>query len=310
MRKFRIQLIIKIVRAILWCSVVTTFSNAQTFSQKYGTEEDYHKLRYLNVQYIQSFVKADSATYNRLLWAEDWVQQNSSNGNLYTKKQLLPVFGTPRFETLDYFYCDNVRIQFITNDAAMVYSETPLRIKGDPLRRLSQYNDVYVRRNDRWVCVSANITVVRKPEDAPSKFVKVAVPPQLISWLPGTDQDKKELKELNDRHAEAFARSKSELLENILADDFTLLAGNGLQYKKEDLLGQVKASVKNNSIDRYGIENMFIRFVATDVAMIHAAIVFTSKDGSKSGTQYNDIYVKRDNRWICVSGNNTPISGQ
>lgn len=289
---------------------LATIASAQTksFNQKYGTEEDYNRLRYLNIQYIQSWVKSDTATYNRLLWAEDWVQQNAGNGSLASKKQMLPLFGKPRFESLEYFYCDNVNVQFISPDAAMVYAETPLGLKGDPLKRLSQYNDIYIRRNGQWICVSANITKVRKPEDAPTKFVKVTTPPQLTSWLPGTDKDKKELKELNDKRAEAFAHSKSELLENILSDDFTLLAGNGLLYKKKEVLEQVKAAAKTNITDHYNIENMFIRFVAPDVAMVHAAMVITRKDGTQSGTQYNDIYVKRENNWVCVSGNNTPIT--
>ena len=289
-------------------SITVAFGQSNSFSQKYGTEEDYHRLKFLNIQYVQSYVKADSATYNRLLWAEDWIHQNSSDGGLYTKKQLLPIFGTPRFETMEYFYPDNVIIQFITNDAAMIYSQTPGRDKGEAVNRLSQYNDVYIRRNGRWVCVSANIASVKRPGDKPANFVKVAELPQLKSYLPGTEEDKKILKEINDKHAEAFATSKSELLENILAEDFTLLASNGLLYKKKEVLDQVKASAKDNNVASYKIENMFTRFVAADVAMIHAAIISTLKDGSKRGTQYNDIYVKRNNTWICVSGNNTSIN--
>ena len=293
---------------ILLLSVtILSFAQSPTFSQKYGSEEDYHRLFFLNIQYVQSWVKADSATFNRLLWAEDWIQQNSGDGLLYSKKQLLPVFGTERFETLNYFYPTNTNIQFVTNDVALVYSLTPYSHRTG-VKEVSQYNDVYVRRNGNWICVSANISRLRKPGDPPAKFGKLPTLPPMFSFLKGSEEDKRILTEINARHAEAFATSKSELLENILAEDFILLQANGLLYKKDEVLEQVKASAKSNPQNKCSIENLFIRFVAPAVAMVHAAFVSTAKDGTRSGIQYNDIYVKRNNNWVCVSGNNTSIN--
>lgn len=292
---------------LLLSGVIFSFAQSPKFFQKYGTEEDYHRLFYLNTQYIQSWVKADSATFNRLLWAEDWIQQNGGDGLLYSKKQMLPAFGTERFETLNYFYATNTNIQFVTNDVALVYSLTPFSLRTG-VKGVSQYNDVYVRRNGNWICVSANISGLRKPEDPPAKFGKLPTLPPIFSFLKGSEEDKKILTEINARHAEAFATSKSELLEDILAEDFILLQTNGLLYKRNEVLEQVKVSAKSNPQNRYSIENLFIRFIAPDVAMIHAAFVSTAKDGSQSGIQYNDIYVKRNNTWVCVSGNNTSIN--
>lgn len=292
---------------LLLPGIILSFAQSPTFSQKYGTEEDYHRLFFLNIQYVQSWVKADSATFNRLLWAEDWIQQNSGDGLLYSKNQLLPVFGAERFETLNYFYPTNTNIQFVTNDVALVYSLTPFSNKtGD--KEVMQYNDVYVRRNGNWICVSANISGLRKPEDPPAKFGKLPTLPPMFSFLKGSEEDKKKLTEINARHAEAFATSKSELLENILAEDFILLQTDGLLYKRNDVLEQVKVSAKSNPQNKYSIQNLFIRFVSPAVAVVHAAFVSTAKDGSQSGTQYNDIYVKRNNTWVCVSGNNTSIN--
>ncbi len=288
--------------------LITSKSFCQNvFSQKYGTEADYKRLYFLNLQYTQSWVRSDTSTYNYLLWADDFVHQNSSNGILYPKKKISPLFGTPRFEKIEYFYPENATIQFINNEAAMIFARTPLRLVGQSTELASQYNDIYIKRDGKWTCVSANVTAITKPGDAPPTFTKSPEPVALISHLAGFEKDKNILKDLNTKHAEAFLRSKSELVENILADDFVLLAANGLLYKKQEVLEQIKNSAEKNSVDTYTIENLTIRFVAADIAMIHASVITKLKDGRNTGLQYNDIYVKREGNWVCVSGNNTPI---
>lgn len=291
---------------LLWLGVIAAKGQTIRGDQKYGTDEDYRRLFYLNTQYIQSYIKSDTATHNGLLWADDFIQQ-APGGNLIPKKQISLSFAKPRFDKIEYFYAEDVIIQFITDDAAMVYATTPLRIKGEATTSWSRYNDVYIKRNGEWKCVSANISDIANPGDVRAPFSKVVSPPQIISYHPGTEEDKDVLKQLNARHAEAFARSKSELLKDVLADDYTLLESNGMLYKKHEVLEQVRSSAKGNAIENYKIENLTIRFVAPEVAMIHAAIVMEIKGGGARGTQYNDIYVKRGGKWVCVSGNNVSI---
>jgi hypothetical protein len=285
-----------------------SLSLAQTaVSQKDDNVNDYKRLYFLNLQYTQSWLRSDTATYNQLLWAEDFVHQNGADGILYPKKALLALFGKPRFDKITYFFPENVMIQFISKEAAMVFASPPLQLVGQSEETRTQYNDVYVKRNGEWICVSANITPLSKSGDAPATFTKLPEPTELISYHSGSENDKSILTELNAKHAEAFQQSKSELLENILADDFILLSSNGRLYKKKEVLTQIKTQRKNNSVDAYSIENLNIRFVASDVAMIHAAIVTRLKDGKTTAIQCNDIYAKRGDRWVCVSGNNTPI---
>jgi uncharacterized protein (TIGR02246 family) len=283
------------------------YGQAPTFNQKYGTQEDEWRIKYLNVQYVQSWVKADSAMYNRRLWANDWIQQNSYDGRLYSKAEMLPKFGTPRFDKIEYFYADNVTVQFITNDVALVFALTPYRMR-DGASGLSQYNDVYVKRDGQWVCVSANITAYPSPGDTRS-FVSLPPMPPIISAVDGTPTDKKLLIELNNKHAEGFGNSRGELLEDILSEDFILLNSDGRLYRKREIIDAVKSRAATKVVQSYKIENVAIRFVAPDVALIHAAMVTELANGKKAATQYNDIYVKRDNKWVCVSGNNTPVKG-
>lgn len=47
--------------------------------------EDVKRLKYLNSLYIQSFVHSDTTTYDKMLWSEDFMQQNA-NGTLLLEK--------------------------------------------------------------------------------------------------------------------------------------------------------------------------------------------------------------------------------
>jgi hypothetical protein len=283
----------------------TTYLYGQTFNQKYGSESDYKRLYYLNTQYINSWVHSDTATHNHLLWADDFVHQSGGTGLLFPKTQIGIVFGQPRFREIAYFYADEVQIRFISNDAALVFAKPPYLGINDKEESLSRYNDVYVRRNGAWVCVSANITNISKVGEKLAKFSKTPEFIKLISFKNGSEKDIQTLENLNQKHAEAFMKSKPELLKDILADDFILLSSNGQLYEKEKVLKSL--TDKSNEIQSYKIENQQIRFVADDVAMIHAAMIATYKNGSQTGVQYNDIYVKRGEYWVCVSGNNTFI---
>jgi hypothetical protein len=300
---------LRIIKNVMsYCLILFTgISNlyGQSFNQKYGTESDYKRLYYLNNQYINSWIHSDTTTYNQLLWAEDFVHQSGSTGLLFPKLQIGKIFGQQRFHDIVYFYADEVQIRFITNDAALVFAKPPYLGINDKEESLSRYNDVYVRRNGAWVCVSANITNIQKEGE---KSVKFSKPPEfvpLISLFKGTEKDIQTLESLNKKHAEAFLKFKPALLKDILADDFILLSSNGQLYEKEKALKQLNDA--NNRIESYKIENKQIRFVANDVAMIHAAIIANNKDGSTTGVQYNDVYVKRGEAWVCVSGNNTLI---
>jgi hypothetical protein len=295
----------------LWVclNLISIISNGQRLVDPYGygSEQDFKRLVFLNNQYIQSWIRSDTATYNRLLWAEDFVHQNSSNGRLYSKQKTAEIFGRPRFESIDYFYPVDIAVHFISPTAAMVFAKTPLRLKNEQSEANSQYNDVYVNRDGQWICVSANVVALTKPGDVLPVVEKTPELVEIPSAYPVPASDRSILTELNAQHAEAFLKCKPEQVRDILADDFILLASNGLLSNKTEVLQQIERNKSGNTIASYQIENLVIRLIAPEVAMVQAAVISTRRDGRTWGVQYNDIYVKRENRWLCVSGNNTPI---
>jgi hypothetical protein len=280
--------------------------NAQpVFNQKYGSERDYKKLWYLNIQYIQSWIRSDTATYNKLLWAEDFVHQSAANGYLYPKKEIMPIFGQVRFAGIQYFYADSTRIQFITDDVAMILSKPPYLANGDAQESTTRYNDVYVKRNGNWICVSANITAVTGP-GAPLPFLtSIPSPTKFISYMQATEKDITELTTLHRATKDVFDNHDFPKAEELLDDGFTLLAEDGSLRTKQQLISWLKMKSKRRQ-HSYKIENLFIRFVATTVAMVHGAVIYESNTGI-TGIQFNDIYVKRGNTWKYISSNNTPI---
>lgn len=127
----------------------------------------------------------------------------------------------------------------------------------------------------------------------------------------GSAEDVKILQELNEQHAKAFATANSGILnDRILADDFILIDSDGGIYRKQTVVERVAASrAAAANIISHHVENVVIRFVSSDVAMVHARAKFKMKDGTETGgTQYNDIYARRNGQWVCVSGNNAAVA--
>lgn len=276
------------------------------FEQLYGSEKDYKRLWYLNIQYIQSWVRSDTGTYDKLLWAEDFVHQSGADGFLYPKKEIMPIFGKKRFDEIDYFYADNTTIKFITDTVAMVFSKPVYRGINDNEESLSRYNDVYVKRYGSWVCVSANITNV-SPEGNKLLTIK-KIPPKtnFVTVLNGSKEDMAEIKRLNNLIKDAFNRQDAAEAAELLDSEFMLLERNGSLFSKKQILESFKLTTNNNKYS-YTIENFFIRFVETNVAMAHGVLLYKLADGGIGGVQFNDIYVKRGSVWKCVSINNTGI---
>jgi len=95
-----------------------------SFAQKSIQADDLNRLMYLNSLYLQSYIHSDTATYNKLLWAEEFTQTNS-DGSVFTRKENAIRFGKPRYDKIAYFYGDNIKITFLKDDLAEIYVRNP-----------------------------------------------------------------------------------------------------------------------------------------------------------------------------------------
>lgn len=117
------------------------------------------RLIYLNSLYIQSYIRSDIQTYDKLLWAEEFTQTNP-DGKVLSRKMVMENFGRPRFDKIVYLYVKDVKVEFLSNDKAVVSAINPdcFEIDGKLIKSVSSYEDTYVKRNGEWKCISAVIS--------------------------------------------------------------------------------------------------------------------------------------------------------
>jgi hypothetical protein len=129
-----------------------------SFAQKSSQEDDLNRLMYLNSLYLQSYIHSDTATFNKLLWAEEFTQTNP-DGSVFTRKENAIRFGKPRYDKIVYFYGDNIKITFLKDDLAEIYVRNPsgFLIDGKLEKGVTWYKDTYQKRNGEWKCISAVI---------------------------------------------------------------------------------------------------------------------------------------------------------
>jgi hypothetical protein len=132
--------------------------NSTGFAQKLENEEGRNRLIYLNSLYLQSYIRSDTATFNNLLWADEFTQTNP-DGSVFTRKENAIRFGKPRFDKIVYFYGDSIDITFLKPDKAVIYVRNPsgFNINGKLEESVSWYKDTYEKRKGAWKCVAAVI---------------------------------------------------------------------------------------------------------------------------------------------------------
>jgi len=98
-------------------------------------------------------------------------------------------------------------------------------------------------------------------------------------------------------------------LSKILADDFIMIGPNGSrQTKNDNLINLFSPNVEINSVN---IDSVDVRLLTPDVGILSAWTTFEMKvDGKASIGKncYQDIYLKRKNKWVAVSAHVTLLS--
>ncbi len=117
-------------------------------------------LRALNQSYVQAFRDADASWYDAHL-APDYTVVYG-DGSYHDRAAALVDFAVPSFAThLKSFPLDKVRIRRF-GDTALIHAENAYERK-DGRKGVNRYTDIWVKRDGRWLCVSAHITVHKAP---------------------------------------------------------------------------------------------------------------------------------------------------
>ena len=117
------------------------------------------------------------------------------------------------------------------------------------------------------------------------------------------------IKKLNLSWLNAFPRRDSAALSKVLADDFILITPQGLKENKRDnLLNLMSPNIEFISVV---VDSMDVRLLSSDIALLTAWTTFTFKfeqKEAKGRNCYQDVYMKRKNKWVAIQGHVSTIS--
>jgi len=120
------------------------------------TGDDHSVLTALNEQYVKAFREADVAWYGAHL-APDYAVV-FGDGSFHDRGAALADFAIPYFEdNIRSFPVDKVNIRRF-GDVALIHAENDYELK-DGRKGINRYTDIWLKRDGKWLCVAAHITV-------------------------------------------------------------------------------------------------------------------------------------------------------
>ncbi len=127
----------------------------------------------------------------------------------------------------------------------------------------------------------------------------------------GQSRDIETIKKLNEDFLNSIRNRDSTELSKILADDFILIAPNGSKMNKHDNLLNLHS--RNFEINSVNIDSVEVRLLTSDVGILSGWTTFVFKADGKASTGkncYQDIYMKRKNKWVAVSAHVTLLNNR
>jgi hypothetical protein len=108
------------------------------------------------------------------------------------------------------------------------------------------------------------------------------------------------LKQLNQDKLSSLLKKDEATLIKILADDYTYINAKGIKWTKFDFLYQLTIG----EIISINTDSAEVRMLADNVGVLTAYTTFVMKNGLKEfmgRNCYQDIYVKRNDKWMVVA---------
>jgi ketosteroid isomerase-like protein len=114
------------------------------------------------------------------------------------------------------------------------------------------------------------------------------------------------LTKLNQSWIASYPNKDAATLKNILADDFVLINGKGAKMTKADIIGNLS---KMQIISAH-VDSASVRLLNAETGIVTGYASFVLKDAGKETTGrtcYQDVYVKRNEKWQAVSAHVTNL---
>jgi len=139
------------IKLLLSILLTTILQNA--FLQNKDIEE----LTRLNQDWLNSYHKKDTATLSKI-FADDFILI-SPKGAKMTRRDIID--NLDKQETVS-INIDSIAVQLITDNVGLItaYTTFVLKIDGKEMAGQNCYQDVYVKREDKWFAVAAHVTLL------------------------------------------------------------------------------------------------------------------------------------------------------
>jgi ketosteroid isomerase-like protein len=117
----------------------------------------------------------------------------------------------------------------------------------------------------------------------------------------GQNPDIETLKKINRDFLNSIVNRDTATLSKILADDFILINPGGIKRNKADNLSSALTSNQKISVD---IDSVEVRLLSEEVALVTAWTnnkISADNKETKFKICYQDVYMKRRNKWVAVA---------
>jgi uncharacterized protein (TIGR02246 family) len=129
------------------------------FQHSFAQAGDVETIKKLNQDWLHSIAHRDSATLANIL-ADDFVMI-SPNGAKLSKKDNLSMVASAQIEYQS-INVDSIDVRLLNDDVAIVSCWLTFKFKSDgkDMSGKNCYQDVYMKRDSKWVAVSAHVTLL------------------------------------------------------------------------------------------------------------------------------------------------------
>ncbi len=109
------------------------------------------------------------------------------------------------------------------------------------------------------------------------------------------------LQELNQGFIRSVRMSDVGWFDRNLSEDFLNSNADGSLVDRAAFLRQIEPPCP---VSNFGVEDVCVRILG-DAAIIHGRTTYVKPDGQAAAGRYTDVWVRRGERWSCVSGDVT-----
>jgi uncharacterized protein (TIGR02246 family) len=118
---------------------------------------DIETIKKLNYDWLNAYPQKDTATLGKIL-ADDFILINPT-GIKQTRKDNLQNLLDPNIETISVSF-DSVEVRILSPSVAMLnaWANFTFKANGKQMTGKNCYEDIYIKRNGKWLAIAAHVT--------------------------------------------------------------------------------------------------------------------------------------------------------